>query len=132
MPENGSRMIASTRSRTRSATRRSVATQYRRSSRNSGWKTASRSAPAFVKPDLTPQRTHALWAIPSGTRPREGPQKPLRVSRRPQEVGALAKGAQLGRRNQCHVLGTAARDDHDLVIVRRGIAQFGKFRSGLG
>ena len=130
-PENGSRMTASTRASTRSATRRSVSTQYRRSSRNSGWKAASRSALRFVKPDFTPQRAHALWALPAGPGPRQGSQEPLRIARRPQEVGRFTKAAQLGRGHQRHILGAAARDDNDLVVFRCGITQPGKVRPGL-
>lgn len=50
MPPNGSRRIASTKSRARSATRRFVSTQYRRSSMYSGWKMASRSARLLGEP----------------------------------------------------------------------------------
>ena len=55
--------------RARKAVLRSVSTQYRRSSRNSGWKTASRSARVrgggsvlifFVKPELSPQLSERL------------------------------------------------------------------------
>ena len=43
MPSNGSRRMASIKSITRMASLRSVSTQKRRSSMNSGWKTAARS-----------------------------------------------------------------------------------------
>ena len=56
-PENGSRMTASMRSKIRNATRRSVFTQYFRSSRNSSWKIASRF---LVKPNLMTQVCHSL------------------------------------------------------------------------
>ena len=54
IPSNGSRMTASTSSSIHSATLRSVFAQYSRSSRNFGWKTASRLA-CRVQSDLPPQ-----------------------------------------------------------------------------
>jgi hypothetical protein len=48
IPVNGSRRVSSTIVRARKAIFRSVSTQYRKSSRNSGWKIASRCFFAFL------------------------------------------------------------------------------------
>lgn len=47
MPVKGSRNTACTKSNSRLAVRRSVATQYCKSSMNSGWKTAIRRGSVF-------------------------------------------------------------------------------------
>src|SRR5262245_14308036 len=69
-PSNGSRMIASMRSNSRRATLRSVSTQYRRSSRNSGWNTASARAFLallfFIQAEIAPQFFQRLGFEGSG------------------------------------------------------------------
>lgn len=52
IPANGSLTMASIRSNARSAVLRSVSTQWRRSSMNSGWKTVSRVRRAEDPEDL--------------------------------------------------------------------------------
>src|SRR5260370_42700171 len=86
IPVKGSRKMASIKSRTRSATRRSVSTQERKSSRNCGWNAASNST--------RPGKAHLLAELVEGLRFTfalsgllQGFQKALCVFRRKQEGG---------------------------------------------
>src|SRR5277367_222857 len=99
----------------RSATVRSVFTQWRRSSRNSGWKTASRSArsKAGLPPELVGRG--GLSLMPSGSP--YGTEQALRVFRGPKQMCRFQNTGQFGGRNQGHVLRTFSADDNHFLIV---------------
>src|SRR5262249_48901604 len=103
-PWNGSRVTASTRSSTRRAVRRLVSTQYRRSWRNSGWKTATRllgapecGLPFFAKAEVSPELIDRLrlQLLPSGS-PQCGDEPPG-VLRRPEQVRRFHQALELVR-----------------------------------
>src|SRR5438045_6902662 len=104
MPVNGSRNTTSTSSNTRNATRRSAAIQARRSSRNSGWKTASRGPPAgscglrrLAKVELAAQGFDGLGRELLIAGANECRDQPLGVLGRPQEVSGFGQTAEFGR-----------------------------------
>src|SRR5215470_6369716 len=97
-PSNGSRMIASMRSNAREATLRSVSTQYRRSSRNSGWNTASaRSFLAllfFIQTEVLPQFFQRLGFERSRLGAAQRFEQTLGVLRRAQQMRGLQQAGQ--------------------------------------
>src|SRR5208283_989150 len=116
MPVNGSFMTASTSSRIRSAAFRSAFTQYRKSSRNSGWNTPWRSA-GRAKSHLPPQLVHRFRLAFPTSGPLQRRHQPLSILGRAQQVGRLHKAAQILGRDQRDVLGVPSADNDHVLIV---------------
>ncbi len=131
MPWKGSRMTASTRSRTRSATRRFVSTQKRRSWRNSGWKTGSRSG-FFAKAEVSSELVDGLRLQPSATSALQGREQPFRILRGPQQVRCFRETFEFIGRHERHVPSTAAADNHGLSSLSDVVAKRGKVCSRVG
>src|SRR5438876_11506043 len=118
MPENGSRKMASTRSRARNATFRFVSTQKRRSSRNSGWNTATRwvrsrggGSALLVKAELPPKacdRARAQSLFPGSD---ESPQETFRILGGSKKMGGFHEAVELLGGYQRHRLRPATPDD---------------------
>src|SRR5690606_24514430 len=119
--------MASTSSKHRRASFRSVSTQYRRSSRNSGWKTASRfrGASAFrIKAQLRPQILDSLRCLHTSTRSLERGEQALRVARGPQQVSTLEEALELVGCDEGDVFAATSTDQNDLAVVDRRIEEF--------
>src|SRR5574341_1389494 len=120
IPSNGSRIIALMRSNARRATLRSVGAQYRKSSRNSGWNTASRSFLIllfFIQAEVPPQFFQRLWLHGSGLSAAERRQQTLGVLRRPQQMRGLQQTGQFRNRHQRDVVVAAAADDDYFSVL---------------
>src|ERR1039458_6004440 len=116
MPANGSLITASTSSRIRRATFRSVPTQYFRSSRNSGWKTASCSTDR-AKSHLPPQLVHRFRLAFRAGGALQCSQQALGIPGGAQQVCRFQQASKLLSRDQGHVLGVPAADNDYIVIV---------------
>src|SRR5262249_6285327 len=113
-PSNGSRTIASMMSKARRATLRSVSTQCRRSSRNSGWNTASRSFLVllfFIQTEVLSQFFQRLRLQGSGLGPAQRFQQTLGVFRRAQKMRGLQQTNQFRDSHESHIVIAAAADD---------------------
>ena len=116
-PWKGSRITASTRSNTLIAAFRSDLTQYRRSSRNSGWKTAARLASRRTE-HLSPQLSYAdRLCGPAPLRPAKGRQQTARVPWRPQQVRGLYEPRELAGRNEGDITRASAPDNNRFLLV---------------
>ncbi len=130
IPWNGFRITASTRSKTRSATRRFVATQNRRSWRSSGWKIASRST-FLAKAELLPQVVDCLRLQPLRAHPPQRCDQPLRILRRPQEVCGFQETFEFIGCDERDISSTASMDDHGLPSFGDGITERGEVFAGV-
>src|SRR3954447_16553510 len=124
--------MASTRSSARSATFRSLATQKRRSSRNSGWNTAIRIDDLiFVEPELTAEFFERLGFQFPALSSDERSKKPLGVLRRSQKVSSFDQSAQFRGRDQRDVSTFAPMNDDRFPRVDCFIEQRLQVRPGL-
>jgi len=106
---------------------------------NSGWRIASRSFPSvpqgnlpFVNAGLLPERFQRHRRHSFRESALESLEEPLGISRRAQKVGGLQEAGELRRRDQGHVLGRPALDDHRLPGRRDLVAQRSEPCSGIG
>ena len=114
MPWKGSRMTASTRSRTRSATRRFVSTQNRRSSAKFRMEDGE-PLRLLAKAEVSSELVDGLRLQPSATSALQGGEQPLRILRGPPQVRCFRETFEFIGRHERHVPSTAAADNHGLA-----------------
>lgn len=129
IPVKGSLSTASTKSSARSAVFLSCRTQCFRSSRNSGWKTATRLplGKAKIPAQLTYRRRRQRPFLDA----EKSAKKPLRVRRRSHEMRSLGQRRQLLRADQDHIATAGPANEHRLTNRGDLVAQRRQPRAGL-
>ena len=133
IPVNGSLITLSIRSNARIATRRSLLTQNRRSSINSGWNTASRATlPCrsalllLFKSDFLAQSCDGLPSRFPGLCSIHRRQQTFGIFWRPQQMESFEQPRQLIGRDERNVVAAFAADDHDATILCYFVTEFGE------
>ena len=129
IPEKGSLKTASTRSSARNAVLLSCRTQCFRSSRNSGWNTATRLLLGKIEfpAQLTHRRRRQCMFLGS----EKSAKKPLRIRRRAHDMRGLGQRRQIFRADQGHVFTTGPANEHRLPGRNNLVAQSRQRHAGL-
>jgi hypothetical protein len=100
-------------------------TQYRRSSRNSVWKIATR-LPCRGTGHLSPQFSYAYGLCFPSLGSTQRRQQTPRVPWRPEQVGGLDEPSELAGGNEGHIARTSAPDDNGFLLVYHLIQNAGQ------